>query len=104
MLLDQFFAATINGTPFITACEADVWRRIWKLIAGLISPLVQLSHRPRLLRRPPRAAIAVTEHQLMPVAARTMTREESRTLLRQHHVPWLAALALPDRQRAWHPG
>ena len=33
-------------------------------------------------------------HQFMPVAARTMTREESRTLLRQHHVPWLAALAL----------
>ena len=60
----------------------------------------RLSHRPRLLRLLPRAAIAVTEHQFMPTAARTMTPEESGTLLRQHHMARLAALALPDRQRA----
>src|SRR5262249_61908356 len=60
----------------------------------------RLSHRPRLLRLLPRAAIAVAEHQSMPVAARTMTPEESGTLLRQHHMARFAALALPDRQRA----
>ena len=36
----------------------------------------------------------------MPAAARTMTPEESSTFLRQHHMARLAALALPDRQRA----
>jgi hypothetical protein len=46
-----------------------------------------------------RAAIAVAEHQFMPITARTMISEECRALVRQHHVTRLAALALPDRQR-----
>src|SRR5262245_66222977 len=59
----------------------------------------RVSHRPRLLRLLPRAAIAVAEDQFMPAAARTMTPEESGTLLRQHHMARLAAHATPDAPR-----
>src|SRR5262245_7635464 len=60
----------------------------------------RLSHRPRLFRLLPRAATAVAEHQFMSAAPRTMTPEESGPLVCQHYMARLAALALPDRQRA----
>src|SRR6516164_9570455 len=35
-LWPRFFATTISGTPAMTASEAHVWRRMWKVIAGAI--------------------------------------------------------------------
>jgi hypothetical protein len=39
----RFFAATSNGTPFMTACEAHVCRKPWKPIGGLILACSQAS-------------------------------------------------------------
>src|SRR5262245_48838900 len=97
----RFFATTSNGTPFITACEAHVWRRIWKLISGLILARVHASAMGRACSDFCHApAIAVAEDQFMSVAACTMPPEESCTLHREHHMARLAALTLPDCQRA----
>src|SRR5262249_35536270 len=59
-----------------------------------LGALAGLGHRPRLLRRSPRAAVAVSEHPLVPRAACGMLAEEGGALRGEHHVPGLAGLAL----------
>ncbi len=35
--MPEVLATTISGTPFITASEAQVWRRPWKVMRGVMA-------------------------------------------------------------------
>src|SRR6516162_1500196 len=78
----------MSGTPAMTASEADLGAR-----AGFL-------HRSRLVGPRPRAAVVAAEHRFAAGAPGGALPKKRSTLLRQHHMAWLAGLALSDRQRA----
>jgi hypothetical protein len=87
------FATTISGTPAMTASEAHVWRRMWKVMARSWRAR-RLPSSVALGRPRPRAAVVAAEYRFG-----ALLKKRS-TLLRQHHMAGLAGLALTDRQRA----
>jgi hypothetical protein len=71
----RFFATTISGIPAMTARLAQVWRKIWKLIA--LGALASRPHRRHLLRRFPGRPLGAAKHQLAAAQSSAASRSKA---------------------------